>query len=226
MPAVQEVVDEPLPAVIDRARRMIRDDRRVILGVTGPPGAGKSTLVELLGRALGTQAAVVGMDGFHLANAELDRLGRRECKGAPDTFDSFGYAGLLGRLRANTDPIVYAPQFRRELEESINSCVPVPRAVPLVITEGNYLLLDGDGWPAARRHLDHVWYLDVPEEIRTARLTARHEHYGRSAEAARDRVLHGVDGANARLVAGTRPRADLVLRLTDPGPDLASTGAP
>jgi pantothenate kinase len=218
MPVAEEPVEETLPALIERVRALMQGERR-ILGVTGPPGAGKSTLVEVLGRALGPSAGIVGMDGFHLANAELERLGRRERKGAPDTFDSYGYASLLARLRANVDPVVYAPQFRRDLEESLGSCVPIAREVPLVITEGNYLLLDGDGWPAARRQLDQVWYLDLAEDVRTGRLTARHEFFGRSPDVARNRVLHGVDGENARLVASTRHRADLVLRVVGSGPD-------
>jgi pantothenate kinase len=223
VPVTEDPVEETLPAVVERVRALMQGDR-LILGVTGPPGAGKSTLVEALGRALGPSAAIVGMDGFHLANAELDRLGRRERKGAPDTFDSYGYANLLGRLRANLDPVVYAPRFQRDLEESLGSSVPVGQDVPVVITEGNYLLLDDDGWPAARRQLDQVWYLEVAEEVRTSRLTARHEYFGRSPEAARERVLHGVDGENARLVARTRHRADLVLRVAGSAADADRIG--
>ena len=226
MPLAAEFVEESLPAVVARARALIRADRRMLLGITGAPGAGKSTLVAALAQALGSAAAVVGMDGFHLANAELDRLGRRDRKGAPDTFDAAGYAQLLGRLRANVDPVVYAPEFRRDLDESLGSCVPVPRGVPLVITEGNYLLLEGDGWSSARCHLDQVWFLEVGEQTRTDRLTARHLHFGRPLDVARERVLHGVDADNARLVAGTRDRADLVLRLTGSELGSGSTGGP
>lgn len=207
--------------LLDAART---DGRRRVLGIVGGPGAGKSTLAASLA---GPEVAVVGMDGWHLANSVLDRLGRRDRKGAPDTFDALGYAQLLARLRANNEPVVYAPAFRRDLDESLGSCVPVPREVPLVITEGNYLLLDGDGWSSARRHLDHVWFLEVGEQIRTERLTARHQHFGRPLQVARERVLHGVDADNARLVAGTRDRADLVLRLTgwEPESELGS-GSP
>src|SRR3954451_9786529 len=186
-----------------------------MLGITGAPGAGKSTLVAALAAALGEEAAVVGMDGFHLANAELERLGRRDRKGAPDTFDCHGYAALLDRLRRNAEPVVYAPLFDRGLEGPIGSAVPVRREVPLVLTEGNYLLHDVDAWPAARACLDAVWFLDVPDDLRTRRLVARHEHYGMPTDAALARATTGPDGANARLVAGTRDRADLVLRLTD-----------
>jgi pantothenate kinase len=205
---------EPLSAVVERARALASPGTRTMLGITGAPGAGKSTLVEALGNALADVVAVVGMDGFHLADAELVRLGRRARKGAPDTFDSYGYAALLGRLRANEDPVVYAPRFDRSLEEPIGSAVPVPRDVPLVITEGNYLLLDRDGWTAARSRLDVVWYLDLPDDVRTARLTARHERYGMPGGVALERVTSGPDGENARLVETTRHRADLVLQVT------------
>jgi pantothenate kinase len=207
------VVAEPLPAVVERVRALIRPGRRTLLGIAGPPGVGKSTLVETLGDALGEAAAVVGMDGFHLAEAELARLGRRDRKGAPDTFDAHGYAALLARLRADTDPVVYAPRFDRGLEEPIGSAVPVRRGLPLILTEGNYLLLDGDGWSAARACLDHVWYLDLPEDVRVDRLARRHQEFGMGAADALERATRGSDGQNAELVARTRERADLVLHL-------------
>ena len=185
-----------------------------MLGITGAPGAGKSTLATALAGALGQDVAVVGMDGYHLADAELRRLDRLDRKGAPDTFDSFGYAALLQRLRERHDPVVYAPLFDRGLEEPIGSAVAVGRDIPLVVTEGNYLLLDGDGWPAARRAIDVVWFLELPERVRVDRLTARHESFGMPPTTARRRATTGVDGVNAALIDATRSRADLVVRLT------------
>ncbi len=147
-----------------RARRLPRDGRRAILGIAGPPGSGKSTLAAHLVRELnGTGepwVAHVPMDGFHLADAELDRLGRRDRKGAPDTFDAAGYAALLERLReerTETDgDIVYAPGFERVLEQPVAGALPVPPAARLVVTEGNYLLLDSGAWARVRPRLDEV----------------------------------------------------------------------
>src|SRR5690606_9788827 len=126
-----------VPELVERARRLARAGGRRILGITGPPGAGKSTLAEALVAALDGDAALVPMDGFHLANVELERLGRRDRKGAVDTFDASGYAVLLQRLRDPAEECVYAPVFRREIEEPIAGAIPVPRHVPLVVTEGN-----------------------------------------------------------------------------------------
>ncbi|MFN2562115.1 MAG: nucleoside/nucleotide kinase family protein [Jatrophihabitans sp.] len=207
-------VTEPLAAVVDRARALISPGKRTLLGIAGAPGAGKSTLVEHLAAALDGATAVVGMDGFHLANVELDRLGRRSGKGAPDTFDACGYAALLARLRVNDESVVYAPLFDRALDEPISSAVPVAREVPLVITEGNYLLLDGQGWSSLRRLLDQVWFLDLPDDVRTHRLVARHERYGMARAVAQERVRSGTDGRNAQLVQATRDRADLIVQLT------------
>lgn len=136
-----ETIRATLPQLLARAQAMIVPGERRMLGIVGAPGAGKSTLCAALAGALGDQAALVGMDGFHLANAELLRLGRRGRKGAPDTFDAGGYAALLERLRAEKDQTVYAPTFDRQLEASIGSAVPVPAGTPLILTEGNYLLL-------------------------------------------------------------------------------------
>jgi pantothenate kinase len=200
--------------LVDRARGLVDTDRRVILGITGPPGVGKSTVADALHQQLGDAAVVVGMDGFHLAQAELNRLGREGRKGAPDTFDSFGYAELLRRLHDNVDAVVYAPAFRRDLEEPIGSCVPVSRDVPLVITEGNYLLLEGDGWTRARHHIDEVWYVDRPDEIRLNRLILRHQQFGKDPAAARTWAME-IDQANARLVQARRDTADLTFTLID-----------
>ena len=196
--------------LVERAARPISGGARRLLGVCGPPGAGKSTLAGALAAALGRRAVVVPMDGFHLAQAELRRLDREDRKGAPDTFDAAGYVALLRRLRAATEPVVYAPRFHREIEEPIAGEIPVPRAVPLVITEGNYLLLDEEPWAEVRRLLDDVWYLDAGEEDRVAALIRRHERFGRSAAEAR-RFALGSDQRNAERVIAARDRADLVI---------------
>jgi pantothenate kinase len=152
------------------------------------------------------------MDGFHLANAELDRLGRAERKGAPDTFDSAGYVALLRRLKAQqADEIVYAPEFRRDIEEPIAGAIAVEPRVPLVITEGNYLLLKVGHWARVRELLDEVWFVDTDDALRRARLVQRHVDFGRTLPAARDWV-EGTDELNARLVAASQHLADVQFR--------------
>ena len=183
--------------------------RRRILGITGPPGAGKSTLAQRLVSALGPEGAVlVGMDGFHISDAELRRTGLRDRKGAPETFDRAGYAALLHRLRREAGT-VYAPAFDRALEDSIAAAVAVPAAVPLVVTEGNYLLL----WPEIRPLLDEVWFLDPPPAARLEALIARHVAFGKTPAEAERWVLAS-DERNAEAVTAGRGRADRVLGWT------------
>nr|WP_189852786.1 nucleoside/nucleotide kinase family protein [Streptomyces omiyaensis] len=197
--------------LVGRARGLAAAGGRRILGIAGPPGAGKSTLAERLVDRLGGLAALVPMDGFHLAGAELVRLGRAGRKGAPDTFDAAGYAALLARLRApQPGTVVYAPAFDRALEEPVAGSVPVPPGIPLVVTEGNYLLHGADGWAAVRPLLDEVWYLDPPDAVRVPRLVARHVRFGKDRSEAEAWVERS-DEANARLVARGRDRADLVV---------------
>jgi pantothenate kinase len=197
---------------IERARALAARGRRTLLGITGPPGGGKSTLAQAIADDLGDRARLVGMDGFHLAQAELVRLGRQDRKGALDTFDGAGYAALLRRLRDATDDVVYAPEFRREIEEPINAAVAVPRDVPLVITEGNYLLVDTGPWAQVRELLDEAWYVVQDEETRLRLLIARHIEFGKEPEFAREWVLRS-DERNAELIATTRPRADALVRI-------------
>ncbi|MDX3693951.1 nucleoside/nucleotide kinase family protein [Streptomyces europaeiscabiei] len=200
--------------LLHRAASLARPGRRALLGVTGSPGAGKTTLAERLTRGLNGDGepwvAHVPMDGFHLADVELDRLGRRDRKGAPDTFDAAGYAALLERLRADEDDVVYAPGFERTLEQPIAGSIPVPATARLIVTEGNYLLLDDEPWTRVRSHLDEVWFCDLDETERVRRLVARHEEFGKGHEEAVAWVL-GTDQRNAGLVAASRCRADLVV---------------
>ncbi|MCY1718381.1 nucleoside/nucleotide kinase family protein [Microbacterium sp. SL62] len=201
-----------LDDLVARARQLAASGERRILGVAGTPGAGKSTVSDALLAALGDDAVLVGMDGFHLANEELVRLGRRDRKGAPDTFDVEGYVALLDRIRAGHE--VYAPRFNRALEESIGSAVLVPARVPLAITEGNYLLHDEFGWDAVASRLDEVWFLDIDSPARRERLVARrlsHDHPYDEAVA----WVREVDERNALVVERGRDRADLVVTVSD-----------
>ncbi|GAA3376998.1 nucleoside/nucleotide kinase family protein [Streptomyces sannanensis] len=198
--------------LLARAGRLAVPGRRRILGIAGAPGAGKSTIAERLVSALDGQAVLVPMDGFHLAGAELRRLGRAHRKGAPDTFDAAGYAALLARLRAHEqDTVVYAPAFDRSLEEPVAGSVPVPSGVPLVVTEGNYLLHDEGPWAPVRALLDEVWFLEIDADVRVRRLVDRHVRYGKDRPYA-EAWVRDSDEANARLVELGRDRADLVVR--------------
>ncbi|WP_026453237.1 nucleoside/nucleotide kinase family protein [Saccharomonospora iraqiensis] len=199
--------------LLDRAQTLVDTGRRTVLGIAGPPASGKTSLAWRIADALGSHAAVVGMDGFHLAQVELARLGRTDRKGAPDTFDAHGYVHLVRRLSEGREP-VYAPEFRREIEEPIAGAVPVPPGVRLVITEGNYLLLDSDPWETLRSLIDEVWYLQPDEDARIARLVTRHRRYGRSLVEAQQRA-RGSDQRNADLIARTADRADLIVREMD-----------
>jgi pantothenate kinase len=196
-------------AALDRAAELTgRPGPRRILGLAGPPGAGKSVLAARLARRAGRNAVVVPLDGFHLADAELVRLGRLGRKGAPDTFDADGYLALLGRLRAAEPGVtVYAPAFGRKLDQPIAGSIPVRPDARLVITEGNYLLLDEPPWTAVRRLLDEVWWVELDAAERHTRLVARHVRWGKTPAAA-ERFVAESDEANARAVAPGRECAD------------------
>lgn len=202
--------DGGLAGLIARARTLANSGQRRILGIAGAPGSGKGTVAEKVLSELGTSAVVVPMDGFHLAEAELLRLGRRDRKGAPDTFDAAGYVALLRRLRYPGEETVYAPEFHREIEESYAGAIAVPPEIRLVITEGNYVLLDNEPWSKVRDLLDEAWFLAPVEEQRLARLVERHVRHGKTPENAREWV-RCVDGRNAALAAPTSTRADLVV---------------
>ena len=191
--------------LVDAAVALVPDDGRAILGIAGTPGAGKTTLAELLvaeiARTKGAEwVAHVPMDGYHLADVQLERLGLGHRKGAPETFDAAGYVALLGRIRTESDSWVYAPGFDRTLEQPIAAAMVVPPRARLVISEGNYLLLDSGVWPQAKAAMDEVWFVTADETERLERLVERHVLFGKPADAARDWVA-STDGPNADLVA-------------------------
>ncbi|TQM64582.1 nucleoside/nucleotide kinase family protein [Humibacillus xanthopallidus] len=204
-----------LEALVAAAVELVGDRRRVVLGIAGAPGAGKSTLAEALvdgvARAQGADwVAHVPMDGFHLADVQLDRLGSRGRKGAPDTFDAEGYAALLRRLVDDPESWVYAPGFERTLEQPIAAAMVVPPAARLVVTEGNYLLLPESRWQRARAPLGQVWFVTGDDDVRRSRLVERHVTFGKEPGAAAAWVEQ-TDEANAALVAAAADSADRVV---------------
>jgi pantothenate kinase len=187
--------------------------KRRILGITGAPGVGKTTYALAQVATSGAPAAYVPMDGFHLADVTLTALGRLDRKGAPDTFDAWGYAALLRRLHDERDHVVYAPGFERDLEQPIAGALAVPPEAELVVTEGNYLLLDQPEWRAVREQLDEVVHLVTDDDLRRRRLVARHVEFGKSPAEA-DAWVTRVDDANAALVEAAAHRADRIVELT------------
>jgi pantothenate kinase len=203
----------------EQALSRVRDhlnnaNSRIIIGIVGKPGAGKSTLSSFLIEKLPPESVVlVPMDGYHLSNKELDSLGRRDRKGAPDTFDSFGYAALLQRIAASTED-VYFPVFHREIEESIAAEGVVTAKTRIVLTEGNYLLHSQDGWKDVAPILTESWYVEVDDVLRLERLVDRHHFYGKERQEAHD-WAHGTDENNARLVEGTKKLAEFLVINSD-----------
>jgi pantothenate kinase len=194
---------------LERINTLLASGSRKILGIIGPPGSGKSTLAQQLAEALGEKAVVVPMDGYHLSNAELARLQRAHRKGAEDTFDSAGYLALLRRIRINSPAeTVYAPRFDRTLEEPIAGAIAVEHATQLIITEGNYLLLEQGPWGQVKSLLDEAWYVDVDSNLRQSRLIERHRHFGKTEDEALSWVA-STDEPNARMIDASAVRADL-----------------
>jgi pantothenate kinase len=205
-------MDSPeITEAMDALRARLVPGTRTILGIAGAPGSGKSTFAEWIRQQFGPGlAVVVPMDGFHLGNAIIDGTPLRQRKGAIDTFDAGGYLSMLRRLVRRDEPVVYAPEFRRTLDEPVAASIAIPADVPLVITEGNYLLAEQEPWKEVRAQLNEAWFVDTPPALRLERLVERHVSFGMDRAAAVAWAT-GPDEANAVLIEATRPAADRII---------------
>lgn len=213
MRSLRTVAD--LAALIARVAGVAGVEHRLIVGIAGAPGAGKSTVAAAIVEALGPRVALLPMDGFHFSQATLVDLGRRDRMGAPDTFDVPALLGLLAAIRApreNSAGSLAAPGFNRDIEEPVPGAVSISPEISIVVVEGNYLLLNEGGWASVATYLDLSVFVEIDDEVRRARLIARHERYGKSPADARAWAL-GPDEANARLIDTTSERADYRLSL-------------
>jgi pantothenate kinase len=200
-------------SALERASMLENSSHRFILGILGKPGVGKSTFTDYLGEHLSQDLlAILPMDGFHMSNEELIELGRRDRKGAPDTFDVASFTQTLAAIKESNGEDIKFPIFNREIEASIPDAGVIPAQAKLVIVEGNYLLHDQSGWEQVGSFLDEAWYLQVDDELRMQRLIARHIAFGKSPEDAKD-WSEGTDEANARVIDKSESKADFVVTL-------------
>ena len=202
---------ETIVARIDAVRR---PGDRTLVAIAGAPGSGKSTLAQTLVDAIAARdgtgsAALVPMDGFHLDNADLDALGLRDVKGAPQTFDAAGFVALVRRIRADDGPARY-PLFDRALDRTVPEAGHLAARTPVVVFEGNYLLLRDGAWAGLSDLFDVTVFLSVPMNELRARLVARWLSHGLSQPAAEQRA-EGNDMVNARAIVANSAPADLVL---------------
>ncbi|HEY0260985.1 MAG TPA: nucleoside/nucleotide kinase family protein [Lacisediminihabitans sp.] len=188
-----------------------RASRRLVVGLVGAPGAGKSTAARQLVEALGPSAALVGMDGWHLPQSRLVELGRRNRMGASDTFDVDGFVTALAAIR-NDGETVSVPGFDREIEEPVPDAFAITPSFRNIVVEGNYLLHDAGGWEGVAPLLDLSLFVRLDRDIRMRRLVERHVRFGKTPDAAAA-WANGPDEANARLVEATESRADHILDL-------------
>ncbi|HEY65653.1 MAG TPA: nucleoside/nucleotide kinase family protein [Caldilineae bacterium] len=207
----------------DRQRAL---DRRLLVGISGLPGSGKTVtaatlarILDILGREHGDRAIHLSLDGFHFSNAWLEAhtgldydgnvVPLRRIKGAPCTFDAEAAARLLRRVRQGEGTVPF-PIYSRKLHDPIPNAVEVTPSHRIVVFEGNYLFLDQPPWPQVRELFDVRLFVETPEEARLRNLRERHLRGGKSAEEV-ERHIQSVDQRNAAVIAPSARYAHLRL---------------
>ena len=204
-----------MATALRRALELTNTQQRYLLGIAGKPGAGKSTFTEYLKSQIDSQSiAILPMDGFHMSNEKLVELGRRDRKGAPDTFEVEQFAHTLHEVKSGYGQSIRFPLFDRESESSIQDAGLIAPNTTLVVVEGNYLLLEQGEWRSVRTIFDETWYLETPEELRLERLIARHIRYGKTPQEARTWAV-GSDETNAQIIGATESLADYIVELSE-----------
>ena len=203
-----ELLFEQIQSLLDGERP------RTLIGIVGKPGAGKSTVVEEISKKFGSKlVSIIPMDGFHLSNEELISLGRRDRKGAPDTFDVESFTSLIKRVKSDSNVDHKFPIFYREIEASIADEGMVPKESKVVVIEGNYLFSEDHNWSQVYPLLNHTWFIEIKDEVRLERLIARHIRFGKTPEEAAA-WSQGSDETNARFIDLTAYRAENIIKLS------------
>ena len=204
-----------LEQLVEKANQLAQSGKRQILAVAGAPGSGKTTITRAIMAGLPVGSVVIApMDGFHLSNATLINYDQRDRKGAWDTFDADGYINLLTRLKNQTEAVIHAPDFDRDIDESIGSAIPIDIHTPLILAEGTFLFSQYGSWPKLSPLLDQGWFVHLDSKARQERLITRHMKHGMSLQQATDWAL-GTDENNAKAVENDYLRADLSIKIID-----------
>ena len=198
-------------AHIDNHLKRVSQDRRIVVAIAGPPASGKSTLADALRNEISAPACVLGMDAFHFDDVILNARGHRNRKGAPHTFDVVSYTNTLRSLRATPIAEFSIPVFDRTLELTRNCAEYVSHNQKVVITEGNYLLLDSPQWTPAQELFDLTIWLDVEPAELERRIRRRWTDAGLDPTEVERRTVDN-DMPNARFVIDNARPADIVVR--------------
>ena len=206
--------DLELLTLLEKSFESVKPNR-FILGLTGAPAAGKSTLAENLCTRWNDKhqntAIIVPMDGYHLSNEQLKEAGTLHLKGVPKTFDAVGFVNKIRKIKNEPNKIHYCPLFDRSIEASIQDEIRVLPTHTMIIVEGNYLLLESEPWASLREHFDEVWFIEADAEALAQRLLERHQSAGKNTQEAQEK-MNSTDLPNAELIGNTRSRATRIVR--------------
>lgn len=211
-----------LPLLRRLTKMQMQSKKRIVVFLAAPPGAGKSTLVSFLEELSRSQEGItpiqsLGMDGFHryqdyLLSHTVDRDGQIipmvKIKGSPITFDLEKLGERIRRIAEGES--VGWPVYDRTIHNPIEDAIMVDHGIILI--EGNYLLLDEDGWRDLVQYADYTIFVTADEEMLRTRLIERRIQTGVEKEEAA-RFVDRSDMANLRLVLTRSLKANLTLRV-------------